>query len=35
MAMLFRQLQDLASSTYTYMLADPASREAVLIYPVF
>jgi glyoxylase-like metal-dependent hydrolase (beta-lactamase superfamily II) len=29
--MLFRQLWDAESSTYTYLLADPASREAVLI----
>jgi glyoxylase-like metal-dependent hydrolase (beta-lactamase superfamily II)/rhodanese-related sulfurtransferase len=33
--MLFRQLYDPQSSTYTYLLADPASREAVLIDPVF
>jgi glyoxylase-like metal-dependent hydrolase (beta-lactamase superfamily II)/rhodanese-related sulfurtransferase len=33
--MLFRQLFDLASSTYTYLLADERSREAVLIDPVF
>jgi sulfur dioxygenase len=32
---LFRQLFDQQSSTYTYLLADPASREAVLIDPVF
>ncbi len=32
---VFRQLQDLASSTYSYLLADPSSREAVLIDPVF
>ncbi len=32
--MLFRQLFDLETSTYTYLLADPASREAVLIDPV-
>ena len=32
---LFRQLFDLASSTYTYLLADEATREAVLIDPVF
>lgn len=31
---LFRQLFDPASSTYTYLLADPGSREAVLIDPV-
>lgn len=33
--MIFRQLFDPASSTYTYLLADPGSREAVLIDPVF
>jgi glyoxylase-like metal-dependent hydrolase (beta-lactamase superfamily II)/rhodanese-related sulfurtransferase len=33
--LLFRQLFDAASSTYTYLLADPRSREAVLIDPVF
>lgn len=33
--MIFRQLFDPASSTYTYLLADPASREALLIDPVF
>jgi sulfur dioxygenase len=33
--MLLRQLFDPQSSTYTYLLADPASREAVLIDPVF
>ena len=33
--MIFRQLFDLQSSTYTYLLADPATREAVLIDPVF
>ena len=32
--MLFRQLFDAKSSTYTYLLADPATREAVLIDPV-
>ncbi|WP_408888465.1 MBL fold metallo-hydrolase [Myxococcus faecalis] len=32
--MLFRQLFDSESSTYTYLLADPATREAVLIDPV-
>ena len=31
----FRQLFDAASSTYTYLLADPQSREAVLIDTVF
>ncbi len=33
--MIFRQLFDASSSTYTYLLADPRSREAVLIDPVF
>ena len=33
--MLFRQHFDPQSSTYTYLLADPASREALLIDPVF
>lgn len=33
--MIFRQLFDPASSTYTYLLADEASREALLIDPVF
>jgi glyoxylase-like metal-dependent hydrolase (beta-lactamase superfamily II)/rhodanese-related sulfurtransferase len=32
---IFRQLFDPQSSTYTYLLADPASREAVMIDPVF
>ncbi|MCR9143348.1 MAG: MBL fold metallo-hydrolase [bacterium] len=32
--MLFRQLFDSESSTYTYLLADPLSRESVLIDPV-
>lgn len=32
--MLFRQLYDAESSTYTYLLADPATREAVLLDPV-
>ena len=32
---LFRQLFDAASSTYTYLLADRASGQAVLIDPVF
>jgi len=32
---IFRQLFDLQSSTYTYLLADPATRQAVLIDPVF
>jgi glyoxylase-like metal-dependent hydrolase (beta-lactamase superfamily II)/rhodanese-related sulfurtransferase len=33
--MLFRQLFDAVSSTYTYLLADGRTREAVLIDPVF
>lgn len=33
--MIFRQLYDPQSSTYTYLLADAASREALLIDPVF
>ncbi len=33
--MLFRQLFDVASSTYTYLLADAHQREAVLIDPVY
>src|SRR3954465_1534037 len=33
--MIFRQLFDPQSSTYTYLLADPATREAILIDPVF
>jgi sulfur dioxygenase len=32
--MLFRQLYDHASSTYTYLLADPASGKAAIIDPV-
>jgi len=32
---IFRQLFDQQSSTYTYLLADPGSRQAVLIDPVF
>lgn len=32
---LFRQLFDAASSTYTYLLADLPSREALIIDPVF
>ncbi|GAA5176460.1 hypothetical protein GCM10025771_11210 [Niveibacterium umoris] len=34
-ALVFRQLFDAASSTYTYLLGDPLTREAVLIDPVF
>jgi sulfur dioxygenase len=33
--LIFRQLFDTGSSTYTYLLADEASRKAVLIDPVF
>lgn len=33
--LIFRQLFDQESSTYTYLLADPKSRKAVLIDPVF
>ena len=33
--LIFRQLFDTASSTYTYLLGDPASRSAVLIDTVF
>ncbi len=33
--MIFRQLFDPQSSTYTYLLADNATREALLIDPVF
>ena len=33
--MIFRQLFDPQSSTYTYLLADAGSREALLIDPVF
>src|SRR6478609_1632816 len=33
--MLFRQLIDSRSSTYTYLLADASARDAVLIDPVF
>lgn len=33
--MIFRQLYDSTSSTYTYLLADAASRQALLIDPVF
>jgi hypothetical protein len=32
--LLFRQLFDSGSSTFTYILADSASREAVMIDPV-
>ncbi len=33
--MIFRQLYDAPSSTYTYLLADEKSREAIFIDPVF
>jgi hypothetical protein len=33
--MVFRQLFDQQSSTYTYLLADAQSRDALLIDPVF
>jgi glyoxylase-like metal-dependent hydrolase (beta-lactamase superfamily II) len=33
--LIFRQLFDPQSSTYTYLLGDPAARQAVLIDPVF
>jgi sulfur dioxygenase len=33
--LIFRQLFDAVSSTYTYLLGDPASRQAVLIDSVF
>ena len=33
--LIFRQLFDPQSSTYTYLLGDPETREAVLIDPVF
>ena len=32
---LFRQLFDAASSTYTYLVGDPQARDALLIDPVF
>lgn len=35
MNLTFRQLLDPRSSTYTYLLADPGTRQAVLIDPVF
>jgi glyoxylase-like metal-dependent hydrolase (beta-lactamase superfamily II)/rhodanese-related sulfurtransferase len=34
-SLIFRQLFDADSATYTYLLADPISGEAVLIDPVF
>ena len=33
--LIFRQMLDQRSSTYTYLLADPHTRAAVLIDPVF
>ncbi len=33
--LVFRQLFDPQSSTYTYLLADPSTRQALLIDPVF
>ena len=33
--MIFRQLFDSQSGTYTYLLADTTTRDAVLIDPVF
>ncbi len=33
--MIFRQLFDSVSCTYTYLLADPKTGKAVLIDPVF
>ena len=33
--MIFRQLFDASTSTFTYLLADPATRLGVLIDPVF
>jgi glyoxylase-like metal-dependent hydrolase (beta-lactamase superfamily II)/rhodanese-related sulfurtransferase len=35
MTLIFRQLHDLKSSTYTYLLADAATKETVIIDPVF
>ena len=35
MVIIFRQLFDPVSSTYSYLLGDPASAEALLIDPVF
>ena len=35
MNVIFRQLYDPKSSTYTYLVADPATKDAVLIDPVF
>ena len=33
--LIFRQLFDPPSSTYSYLLADPTTHDAVLIDPVF
>ena len=33
--MIFLQLYDAVASTYTYLLADETSREALLVDPVF
>ena len=33
--MIFRQLYDSLSSTYSYVLADPVTRKAILVDPVF
>lgn len=33
--LIFRQLFDQESSTYTYLLADDETRKAILIDPVF
>mgnify|MGYP003296138930 CR=1 FL=1 len=33
--LVFRQLFDAASSTYTYLLGDPRTRQAVLVDTVF
>jgi hypothetical protein len=33
--LVFRQLFDAASSTYTYVLGDPRGRQAVIIDTVF
>ena len=35
MNIIFRQLLDQRSSTYTYLLADPLGKEAILVDPVF
>lgn len=33
-SLIFRQLFEKESCTYTYLLADPVSREAIIIDPV-